>query len=115
MLGKISVTTSLVAVFYTKHHTMMKWQLRGKCCHAWRSYKVHWGGGSEGKGPLMIPRYKRFEVVLQNLATPSDIILLEKSTDDQLVKKLSPLYGYRRLITVSSLNRQLFILQETVI
>ena len=50
-----------------------------------------WGGvGTEGKGPLMRPTYRRFEVALQNLATPSDIILLEKSTDDQLVKKLPP-------------------------
>jgi hypothetical protein len=52
------------------------------------------GGGAEGKGPLMRPMYRRFEVVLQNLATPSHIILLGKSTNDQLVKKLSPLYGY---------------------
>jgi hypothetical protein len=34
-------------------------------------------GKPEGKGTLMRPRYRRFETVLQNLATPSDIILLE--------------------------------------
>jgi hypothetical protein len=63
----------------------------------------------------MRPRYRRFEVVLKNVATPSDIILLEKSIDDQLVKKLSRLYGYRKFITVSTLARQLPILQETAI
>jgi len=47
--------------------------------------KCIWGGEPEGKGPLMRPRYRRSEVVLQNLSTPWDIILLEKSTDDQLV------------------------------
>ena len=72
-------------------------------------------GKPERNGPLMRPSYRKFEVVLQNLANPSDIILLEKSTDDKLVKNLSPLYGYRRLITVSTLTRQLLILQETVI
>jgi hypothetical protein len=74
---------------------------------------LDWGGGREGKGPMRRPSYTRSEVVLQNLATPWDIILLERSTDDQLVKKLPPLYGCRRLITVSTLTRQLLILQET--
>jgi hypothetical protein len=48
-------------------------------------------GKPEGKGLLMIPRYRRFEVVLKNLATPLDTVLLDKLKDDQLVKKIAPL------------------------
>ena len=38
-------------------------------------------GKPEGKGLLMIPRYRRFEVVLKNLATPLDTVLLDKLKD----------------------------------
>ena len=93
MLRKISVTTSLVAVFCAEHYTCV-----GNVTMRVEAIKrIFFFGKPEGKGPLMRPRCRRFEVVLKNLTTPSDIILLQKSRDDQLVKKLSPLYGYRRL------------------